>query len=112
MPLHAGGVGVGKRARPQQLGDAKVEQLHGSFGGDQNIGGLQIAVQNGVLVQILHGLADLLKDLDTAGERQALLIAVLVNRLAVDVLHHVERHAVRRIAAIQDAGDVRMVQRR
>ena len=38
-------------------------------------------------------------------------VTVLVGRLAVHVLHHIVRHAVRRIAAIEDAGDVGMIER-
>ncbi len=40
------------------LGDAKVQQADGAVVLDQNVGGLQVAVNDGVLVGVEDGLAD------------------------------------------------------
>src|ERR1035438_5290998 len=59
----------------------------------------------------MDGLANRPEYLDAPGEREPLLIAVLVNRLAFDILHDVVRRAVRGVSAIQNARDIGVVER-
>ena len=53
--------------------------------------------------------ADGLEQLQALRERQAVLVAVAVDRLPLDVLHQEERQAVLRAAAVEQSGDVRVV---
>ena len=69
-------------------------------------------MEHRILVEIIDGAADLLKDLDSPGDGELLFVAIFVDGLSIDVLHHIPGHSVRRVAAIEDARNVRMIERR
>ena len=98
------------RSASMQLGDSEIEQLRHRLRRHQDVAGLQVAVHDQVLVRVLHGVADLAKQLEPRRDRQTLLVAVLVDRLAVHVLHDEVRRTLGRRTAVEEAGDVRMVQ--
>ena len=53
-------------------------------------------MDNQILVHILHRGADLPEQRDPLGDRQAVAIAILIDRRALDVIHHEVRFAVGR----------------
>ena len=63
-------------------------------------------------MRVMYRRADLLKELQAFGCRQALLIGILSDGLAFDVFHHEVRPPVAGGAAVEQAGDVRVIQRR
>jgi hypothetical protein len=93
----------------EEFGDAEVEELRGPVGGDEDIAGLEIAVDDEVLVGDLDGLAHLAEQDEAPSDRQAVLVAVAVDRDTLDVLHHEVRQAVVGGAAVEQPRDVRVV---
>jgi hypothetical protein len=79
-----------------------------AFGVDQDVRGLEVAVQHPLLVGELHGLADLTQQSDACRRRESLAIAVVGDRLALDQLHHEVRASVRRAAGVEDLRHCRM----
>src|SRR5262245_38070142 len=69
------------------LSDTEVEQSHGCVRLHQNVGGLQIAMDDGMLVCILHCLAHGTKKLQTFLNRALVLAAILDKWNAFDILH-------------------------
>ena len=61
---------------------------------------------------VLHPGADGTEQLQAPCHIRLVLIAPRVDRLAIDIVHHEIRHAVVRAAAIDDAGDRRVIQPR
>ena len=64
-----------------------------------------------VAVRVGHGRADGEEELQPPLHREALLVAVLHEREALDVLHDEVGQPVLRLAAVEDLGDVRVVER-
>ena len=108
--LGEGGVVESVLAAGQHLGDAKVEQLHLSGAGDQDVRRLEVAVHDEPAVRVLDGVAHRADERDALLDRAGVRVAVPVERHAVDVLHGEERLAVVGEAAVEQAGDVRVVQ--
>ncbi len=94
----------------EQLRDAEVEQLRRPVARDQNIAGLQIAVNDQVLVRVLHGAADADEQPEPSLDREVVDVAIPVDRQAVDELHHEVRQAVVGRSAVDQAGDVRVIE--
>ena len=65
-----------------------------------------------VLMRVLDGGADVDEQLEPLAEVELSLIAVLIERLAFDVLHDQVRLAILRLACIDQARDVRMIEAR
>ena len=72
----------GRRARVEQLGDAEVEQLGRAVGGHQDVGRLEVAVDDQVLVRVLDGRADVTEQLEARRGVEPVRVAV-VDRSAV-----------------------------
>ncbi len=100
----------GHRRRIEQLGDAEVEQLGLAFAVDQDVRRLEVAVHHQVLVGVGDRRADVDEELQPFLERQLVLLAVGVERQAVDVLEHEVGAAVGGGAAFEKPGDVGMVE--
>src|SRR5215470_6157508 len=64
-----------------------------------------------LLVGVLDRIADLYEESQPIADVQSLSISVLIERLAIDVLHHKVGISVRRGPAAQQPADVRMIQR-
>ncbi len=98
--------------RIEQLGDAKVEQLGGAVAGDEDVRGLDIAMDDQVLMGILDGRAHLAKELESCGRVELAGFAEVRDVLTLHVLHREVRQAVAGRAAVQQAGNVGMLQAR
>ncbi len=94
----------------QLLGDAEVEQLDPSVCIHQQIGGLEVPVHDQVAMRVAHRIEDLQEQPDALAQSKAARIAPTINGLACDELHHEVRFAIRADAAIQQGGDIRMLQ--
>ena len=88
--------------RPQQFGQAEIEELDRPISRDQNVGGLQVAVQDAAIVSGFQCARDLDRLADRFGCRDR-----TAQRRAVDVLEH----EIARPDVVQLA-DVRMVKGR
>ena len=75
------------RVGGDELGDAEVEQLGFALGRDPDVGGLEVAVDDEVLVRVADGRAHLAEERQPPGNPQAARVAVAVQPLALDVLH-------------------------
>jgi len=69
-------------------------------------------VQDEVLVRVVNGRAHLLKKSEAGGDVEPLPVAVLRDRLPVDVFYHEIRQLSVRYAAVEELGDVRVIERR
>ena len=98
--------------RRQQLGDAEIEQLRRAVVGDEDIRGLDVPVHHQIAVRVLHRGADLNEQLEAFANEQGAAVAIAVDGFAVDVLHHQIRRAVLEIAAVDQARDRRVIERR
>ena len=96
--------------RVQQLGDAEVEQLGRAVGRHQHVGRLDVAVDDQVLVRVLDGGADVAEERQPGRGVEPVRVAVVDDRLPFDVLHGEVGPAVRRAAAVEEAGDERMLE--
>ena len=100
----------GRAAVGYQAGDAEVEQLGVAVVGDQDVGGLEVAVHHQVAVRVVHGHADFAEQLQAAVEVEPALARPGHDVAAVHVLHRHEGAAVGRQAAIHQTGDAGMFQ--
>src|SRR5690606_12945752 len=95
----------------EQLRDTEVEQLDLAVAGDQDVGRLEIAMDDEMRVCMRHGCTDLQEQIEARGDVELALIAPGVDRdTFFDVLEHEVRHAERRRSRIQQACDVRVRQ--
>ena len=74
--------------RIEYFGNAKIKKLRGSRSVDQDIAGLDVAMNDLTVVSVFDRGADLLEDLEPIANRQAIRIAIIVKRLTGDVLHY------------------------
>ena len=86
--------------------DAEIEELRLSGGVDEDVGGLEIAMDDEVAMRVGHGVADEQEEAEPAREIER--GRVRVDRLPVDVLHHEIRLAFAGVAGIEEPGDVGM----
>ena len=96
----------------EDLGDAEIEQLWLTVRGHQHVPRLEVAVDDVVIVRVLHGVENAQAQAEPLGRAEAMLVRVAIDRNARDVLHDEVRQALRRGAAVEEARDVWMVQGR
>ena len=65
-----------------------------------------------ILMRVLDGGADVDEQLESLAQVEPALVAVLIERLALDVLHDQVWLAIVRLAGIDQSRDVRMIQAR
>ncbi|HEY7117587.1 MAG TPA: hypothetical protein VH475_13445 [Tepidisphaeraceae bacterium] len=97
------------------LGDAEVDHLGDRPAvdqRDQDVRGLDVAVDDALLVGVLDGLADGDEQLETLAGREPVVVAILCERDARDVLHREVRPPRIGDARIHGLGNVGMVQQR
>ena len=113
---HAGEGGVqalvGQLQAAGGLGQAEVDHPgHGPavVGLDQDVGRLQVAVDDPLLVGVLHRRADQAEQGQPLGHGQAVLVAILGDRHPLDQVHHEERPPLAGRAGVEHPGDVGVV---
>ncbi len=94
----------------EQLGDPEVQELGRGLGDHEHVRRLDVAVDDQVLVRVLHGGADVTKELEARRGVEPVRVAVVDDRLPLDVLHREVRPAVRRAATVEQARDERMLE--
>ncbi len=95
----------------ENLRHAEIEELGNAFFGNEDVAGLDVAVDNQVSVRILHRAAHRGKQLEPARNGETVRVAIGVEVLAIDVLHHEVGQTFFGCSAIQQRGDVRMRER-
>ena len=99
----------------RDLGNAEVDD-HGhrlvAVHGNQDVGRLDVAVNDRPLVGMLNTFTDLREQLETLLDIRAISIAVLRDWQAIDVVHHEERPSPLGGPRIEDASDVGMAHQR
>jgi hypothetical protein len=91
---------------------AEVDDPRGRFAvhlDDQNVGGLEITMDDRFLVRVLHALAGLDKELQPLANLELLLIAILRDRHPRHVLHDEVRLTLGGDAGIEHLGDGRVI---
>ena len=97
---------------PRRLGHAEVDDFwHGLaiVERHQHIRRFQIAMNDPLLMGVLHRLADLHEQLQPIPRRQAMLVAIPGDRHPLHQLHHKIRPADIRHSSVKDFRDIRMV---
>ena len=107
--LRRGRVG---RALEREPRDPEVEQFRHALFGDHDVARLDVAVHDQAAVRVTHCVAHLEEELQPGVHREAPRVAVLVDRHALDVLHHQIGQALGGGAAVEQAGDVRVLEPR
>ena len=102
--------GFRRRGVIEQLGDAEVEQFHAAVVGDQDVAGLEIAVNDEPCVGVRDRFAHRQEQPQAFAQAEAQRIAVRAQVAAVDVFEREERLAVRAGAAVEQARDVGMLE--
>ena len=96
----ADGVGL------EQLRDAEVEQLHDTLLGDEDIPALDVAVDHQVLMDVVHGRAQIAEQIDPLVHAELPHVAIHIDGIAFDVLHDEIRRAFLGRAAVEQVRDV------
>src|SRR5262245_17297372 len=98
-----------------RLGDAKVDDLRYRLAvvqGDQNVGRLQIAMDNALLMGMLYRLADRQEQFKPLPWRKSMFVAVLCDRNALDQVHHEVGPSRVGRATVEHPGDIRVIHKR
>ena len=97
------------------LGDAEVDDLgdgHAVVERDEDVGRLDVAVDDPLLVGVLDGAADGDEELEPLAGAEPVVVAVVVDGDSLDELHDEVGTAGLGGAGVEDAGDVRVVHQR
>ena len=92
----------------EQLGDTEVEQLDLTSDADEHVGRLEVAVNNQVGMRVRDRLQHIEEETETGVDVQPVLVAIVVDALALHVLEHQVRVARLRYTRIDKVGNVRM----
>ena len=108
-----GALGCRRRqvALAECLGDAEVDELDLAFAIDHHVRRLQVTVHDQCAMRGIDGVEHGKEQLDARTQGQVPRAAILVDRYAVDILHHHIGLPGGRGAAIQHARDARVFQR-
>jgi hypothetical protein len=99
-------------ARVDEFRDTEVEELQLAVARDEDVRRFEIAVDDQVLVRVLHDVAHGGKELESRVDRETACIAIAVDRFTIDILHREPRYAVTCDAAVDEAGDVWVLEKR
>src|SRR5262249_31671977 len=95
----------------EQFGDAEIQKLRHAVFADQNVAGLDVAVDDQILMRELNCGADLPEELQPFLNRKLAGFAVIAERLARDELHHEVRPPFGGRPAVEQTRYVRMIER-
>ena len=101
-----------RQAAAGGLGDAEVDHLGqrgGVVKGGQHVGGLDVAVDDALLVGVLDGVADADEQFEPLADGQAVLVTEGGDRIAGDPLHHKKRPSGGCRSRIEHPRDARMI---
>ncbi len=104
--------GIPLGGRIGQLRDAEVEQLHLAVDAHQDVGRLDVAVDDEVGVGVRHAVEDIEEQAQPGLDRERVLVRVAIDGQAVDQLDDQVGLAGRRDAGIHQMGDARVLQPR
>ena len=94
----------------EQLGNPEIEQFHPTVVPDQDVRRLEVPVHNRIGVRMGDRVQHVEKQPDTRFDIEPVLIAVIVDVVALDVLENEIGLSDRRYACVEQLGDVRMGQ--
>jgi hypothetical protein len=103
-------IAAGRVGGLEQLGNAEVEQPGGALGGHQQVGRLDVAVNDQSLVREMHRVGDLNQKPRAAMLRNPVHGAPAVDRFTIDEIDRQPGLAVPGAAAVDQTSDVRMIQ--
>ncbi len=109
-PEPGSGLVLGEVDRLQLLGDAEVEQLHHPVGADQDVGRLDVAVDDGVLVGVANCLTHGAEQPEPLGDAAVVRAAPVGERQPVHVFHGEPRGAVGQGVGVVQPGDAGIVE--
>ena len=104
--------GAGDAGLIDELGDAEVDQLHPPVRGHDDVGRLDVAMDDPPLVGTGQAGGDLFGDRDRLGDRQRSARDPVAQRLPLAESHDDEQGAVDGLVDLMDRADVRMIERR
>src|SRR5262249_40938380 len=102
--------GFGEARRIENLCDSEVEKLRNSFFVHENVAGLQVAVNDEMLVRVFDRRADRAKEFEAASDGEFLCVAVRVNGQAGNKLHDEEGSAIFGSSTVEQAGNVWVIE--
>ncbi len=94
----------------QDLGDTEIEQLHRPLAGDEDVRRLEVAVHDEVAMRVANRVTHVEEQSQALANRKLAVVAIAIDRLALDVLHHEVRPAVLRHAAVDEPRDAGMLE--
>ena len=100
--------GVRRQLLGERLGDSEIDDLRRGMAiqlGDENVGGFQIAVDDGLLMRVLDTFADAHEQLQAVAGVEPVIVAVAGDRDTRDVLHNEVGRVLRRGAGVEHFGD-------
>ena len=92
----------------QEPGDTEVQQLHVPVRPHQDVGGLQVAMHDQVLLRVIDRVAHREEEPQPFIDREPARIAPPVDAFAIHVFHRQERQTFGRESAVEQLRDVRM----
>ncbi len=98
------------RLRIERFRDPEIEELRGPVPGDEDVGRLEVAVDDQRPMGGFHRLAHGQEKLEAVVDREALLVAIPVDRAALDVFHDDVGETVLGGPAVEQPGDVGVLQ--
>ena len=91
------------------FGDAEIKKFWLAVGGDEDVGGLEIAMDDEVAMGVGDGAADFAKQAEAGTEIEIAFGAVFEEVFAGDVFHHHVEGTVGSGTTIEETGNIRMV---
>ena len=95
----------------RELGEAEIEHLHPALARDEDVRGLDVAVQDALAVRGVEGIRDLHAEIEQEAGGHRLAVDDLVERLPLEQLHREEPLSLELVDGV-DGADVRMVEGR
>src|SRR3954471_22526512 len=94
----------------QKFCDTEIEQFWFALGGNENVAGLQVAMDDEILMGELNGAANLHEQTKLVFDGQSFLAAEIRYRPALDIFHHEIGEVVVGYSAIKEPRDIGMLE--